>query len=180
MRFPHPLRIPVMNHVSGRAYELVRACEVSCDSSNLARIAAICNEPDVYDWLFRGPLEGRPYKEEQARQWLQWSEGGWSSGSHFVFAVLDGEKNVAAACDIKSKEPKAEIGYWTSRRHRGIMTNAVIAMCTLAANAGFQGLFAQTKKENYRSQAVLERAGFARSRSEHSEYERFELFLSTK
>ena len=37
----------------------------------------------------------------------------------------------------------------------------VAAMCELAANAGFVRLFARTKKSNVRSQAVLERAGFA-------------------
>jgi hypothetical protein len=97
MRFPNPLRLSVENYVSGRSYEMVRACDVSEESSSLARIVSICNEPNVYEWLFRGPLEGRPYDEANARDWLQWSREGWLSGHHFVFAVLDDQKCVVAA-----------------------------------------------------------------------------------
>jgi RimJ/RimL family protein N-acetyltransferase len=143
----------------------------------VARIVSICSEPNVYEWLFREPLGGCPYEETKAREWLQWSNDGWSSGTHFVFAVIDDQKCVVAACDIKSNNPIAEIGYWASQWHRGVITNAVISMCTLAADAGFRELFARTKKENYRSQAVLQRAGFKKSASHDGGEERFTLLL---
>ena len=158
-------------------YDLVRASDVNCDLSNHERIAAICNEPEVYEWLFRDLFAGRPYEEANARDWLQWSRDGWSSGTHYVFAVIDDDEGIAAACDIKSREPNAEIGYWASQRHRGVMTNAVKAMCALAREAGFRELFARTKEKNLRSQAVLERAGFERKPSDQRGYQRFELSL---
>jgi RimJ/RimL family protein N-acetyltransferase len=161
--FPAAVRVPILNHVTGRPYDLTPAAELNPDAATLARIVAICNEPEVYDWLFREPLEGRPYPEEMARQWIEWSKAGWLAKTHFVFVVRDERKGVAAACDIKSNAPNAEIGYWSSRHHRGVMTNAVAAMCSLAADAGFLELFARTKQRNLRSQAVLARAGFERS-----------------
>ena len=175
-----PLRLSIRNHLSGSLYEFVRACDVSDESSSIARIVSICNEPSIYEWLFQGPLGGRPYDEGKARQWLQWSNEGWSSGTHFVFAVLDDQRRVAAACDIKSQGPSAEIGYWASQQDRGVMTNAVMAMCVLAADAGFRELFARTKKANHRSQAVLQRAGFTRGVSDDSDHERFTLLLNAK
>jgi RimJ/RimL family protein N-acetyltransferase len=178
MKFPIPLPVTIVNHVTGYTYALVRAGDVECDQANQQGIASICNEPEVYQWLFRDLFEGRPYEDANAGEWLQWSRDGWSSGTHFVFAVVDGEKRVVAACDIKSTEPIAEIGYWSSARHRGVMTNALKAMCALAGEAGFRGLFAWTKEKNSRSQAVLERAGFERKPSERSGYERFELPLT--
>ena len=180
MRFLSPLRCPVENYLSGRSYEMVRACDLSEESSSLARIVSICNETKVYEWLFRGPLGGRPYEEANARDWLKWSREGWLSGTHFVFAVIDDQKCVVAACDIKSNDPVAEIGYWASQRERGIMTNTVMAMCALAADAGFRELFARTKKENYKSQAVLRRAGFDRSLSDDNGDARFTLLLGAK
>lgn len=177
MKFPNPLRVPIVNHLTGRAYNLVRASDMNGDPSNQQRIAAICNEPEVYEWLFRDLFEGRPYEEAKAREWLRWSREGWSSGTHFVFAVIDDEQRIAAACDIKSAEPVAEIGYWASQKHRGVMTNAVKAMCALAREAGFRRLFARTKEKNVRSQAVLVRAGFERKPSEQSGHRRFELSL---
>lgn len=179
MKFPSPLRLPIVNHLNGRLYEFVRGCDVSSEPSSVARIVSICNEPDIYEWIFRGPLEGRPYEEEKAREWLQWAKEGWLSGTHFVFAVIDDQKCVAAACDIKSNEPVAEIGYWASQQHRGVMTNAVVTMCALAVDAGFRELFARTKKENQRSRAVLQRAGFKRSPSHNCGYERFTMSLGS-
>lgn len=163
--FPEKIGVPIVNHLTGHRYDLVPAADLEPDTATLARIVAICNEPEIYRWLFREPLEGRPYLEEKARAWIEWAKAGWHGKTHFVFAVLDANKAVAAACDIKSNDPSSEIGYWASREHRGVMTNAVAAMCTIAAEAGFIELFARTKKGNVQSQAVLERVGFDRRRA---------------
>jgi RimJ/RimL family protein N-acetyltransferase len=161
--FPKDIKVPIVNYLTERRYEMVRASELVPGPEMLERIVAICNEPDVYDWLFRERLEGCPYTEEEARQWIEGSKSGWSSKTHFVFAILDESGAVAAACDIKSADPVSEIGYWASQRHRGLMTNGVRVLCALAATAGFQYLVARTKKENAQSQRVLKRAGFRRS-----------------
>ncbi len=172
-----PLQIRLTNALNGCPYRLMRANEINCDDAQIARIVSICNEPEVYAWLFREPLDGKAYKTTKARDWLKWSAAGWAAGSHFVFAVIDDHQHIAAACDIKSRDPVAEIGYWASRHHRGIMTNVVKAMCDWASEAGFQGLFARTKLANSASQAVLERAGFSEVPSEEGDYRRFQLSL---
>jgi RimJ/RimL family protein N-acetyltransferase len=176
---PRPLRAfrKVTNFLTGGVYDFVPAADVRADAASLARIVSICNEPDVYDWLFRPSLGGVPYGEGKAVQWLDWAKDGWRAGTHFVFAVLDAAGLVAAACDIKSADARAEIGYWCSVRHRGVMTNTVTALCGLAAEAGFHGLFARTKVGNTRSKGVLLRSGFARAPSDDPRYDRFELIM---
>tara|TARA_R110002050_G_scaffold32336_2_gene83315 strand:+ start:283 stop:873 length:591 start_codon:yes stop_codon:yes gene_type:complete len=178
MKFPQHLSITIANHFNGRAYKLIPATEVSSETESLRRIASICNEPAVYEWLFRSRLEGRVYEEEKAREWLRVSRDEWFSGTHFVFAVIDEQNLVAAACDIKSPGPVAEIGYWSSEQHRGVMTNAVKALCALASAAGYQALFARTKDGNVRSEAVLRRAGFEKKPSQEVGYQRFEYLIS--
>lgn len=180
MTCPASLRLPLRNHLTGRPYVLVRADAVEITAATLAQVVAICREPKVYDWLFRELFAGRPYAEANAREWLEWSRAGWVSGSHFVFVALDEAGAIAAAVDIKSPDPIAEIGYWASGQHRGIMTNAVKAMTSLAAAAGFHGLFARTKPGNQASQAVLERAGFRRGGFQSHGEDRFELPLPTR
>ena len=177
MTFPRTISIPVANHLTGRNHTLVRATDLDCEPTTLAEIVAVCNEPEIYDWLFRERLGGRRYTDEAARQWLQWSAEGWTFESHFSFAVVDEGRCVAAACDIKSNDSVAEIGYWASQQHPGVMTNAVKALCALAAHAGFQGLYARTKPGNRRSQAVLERAGFLKVPGVTDGFERFDLQL---
>ena len=137
---------------------------VAGTADNLDRITAICNEEQVYSWLFRGMFSGQPYPRTSAEEWLSWGSDGWKHGSHFVFAVLDSGGDVAAACDIKDTNLGcAEIGYWSSAAHRGIMTNAVQAMIDLAVEAGFCGFFAEVHGENVRSQGVLLRSGLTLS-----------------
>lgn len=171
--FPEEICVGIVNHVTGRRYDLIPAADLSPDLPTLARIVAVCNESEVYRWLFREPLAGRPYSEKWARDWIEWSKAGWHAKTHFVFVVLDEMKSVAAACDIKSNALNAEIGYWASQEHRGVMTNAVVAVCNLAAAAGFVGVFARTKKSNIRSQAVLARAGFEKSHDRSDDHEWF-------
>jgi len=178
MRFRGPINVRIVNYLTKRPYYLVRACELEIGAGIIEQITSICNEPDVYDWLFRKPLSGKPYPEEKARQWLEWARAGWTADSHFIFAVVGEAKEIAAACQIKSNDEVAEIGYWASRLHRGVMTNAVGAMCLLAANAGFRALYAYTDEGNTRSESVVGRVGFVRVPDVRSDNRsRFELLL---
>ena len=176
-RFPSPPSVPLLNHLTGRPYRLEPASNLTESPATLASLVAVCNEPDVYEWLFHRRLEGRAYAEAQARQFVQWSSEGWATDAYFVFVVLDENEHIAAACDIKSSDPTAEIGYWASQHHRGVMTNAVKALCGLAAAAGFRQLFARVREGNDRSRRVLARAGFIQGGEASAGYERFELLL---
>ena len=159
--FPAILRLPVTNYLNGRRYSVLRCDHVEPTFDRLAEIVAICNEPEVYSWLFREVLSGLAYPPEKAMEWLSWASDGWRANNHFCFAVTDDSGAIVAACDIKSNDPDgAEIGYWASAHHRGVMTNSVDAMCQAARQAGFRSLMARVRHENSRSQAVLARVGF--------------------
>ena len=102
---------------------------------------------------------------------------GWQSNQHFLFIVVDSRGHAAGACDIKTSDLyAAEIGYWASKEHRGIMTNAVRAMLEAGFTAGFQRFYAHVRPGNTASSAVLQRLGFVSS-SEFAEtgYEAFAL-----
>ena len=127
-------------------------------------IVNICNEEKIYNWLFRESLEGKPYTRTKAESFKKWGTDGWNSNTHFVFLTLSESADVAAACSIKSSDlESAEIGYWSSSNHRGIMTNAVKAMVKNGFEAGFKSFFAKVKSKNSDSAAVLVRAGFLKS-----------------
>lgn len=153
----------IANVRTGAPYRLVRADTIDPTDAQCAAITSVCNEPPVYEFLFRTRLDGAPYPHEKAREFLAWAQRGWAEATHFVFVVVDGTGTICAAADIKSPDlASAEIGYWASSRHAGVMTPAVAALCELARAAGFRSLFATVKPENSRSIAVLERNGFAR------------------
>ncbi len=154
----------IQNALTQEPYLLQSVDLLDPTSEHIDRIAAICNEPQVYSWLFQGLFSGLPYPRTSAQEWLSWGTEGWLHGTHFVFAVLDSSGYVAAACDIKDTNVDgAEIGYWASNNHRGIMTNAIRAMLDLASEAGFRGFFASVHEENSPSQGVLLRVGFVPS-----------------
>ena len=127
----------------------------------LQSVVAVCNEQKVYDWLFRQRLKGAPYPREDAEWFQAWGSRGWQEHTHFLFIVMDQNGRAAAACDIKSADVAgAEIGYWASAKHRGIMTNAVTAMTAAGLEAGYQRLYGRVRIGNDASAAVLKRAGF--------------------
>ncbi|WP_050028678.1 GNAT family N-acetyltransferase [Verrucomicrobium sp. BvORR034] len=161
INFPYPLRLPFQNALTGATYFLVSGDQIEPTPDQLLAIARCANEPLVYDLLFRERFEGEPYQETDAAGWITWTHAGWKDNTHFSFMVQDNAGGVVAACDIKSNDLEgAEMGYWSSTHHRGVMTNAVKLMCQEAAKAGFRALTARTKRGNDKSRAVLQRVGF--------------------
>lgn len=179
--FDPPARCAIVNFLTGLTYHVVRADRLTVTSQRLEEITAICNEPEVYNWLFRESFGGRPYIRSDASAFVEWSSAGWRERSYFVFLVIAAGGQVAAACDIKSNDADgAEIGYWASAGHRGVMTNAVAQVCALASQGGFRSLNARVKKANKRSARVLTRAGFAfePAAANESDYDRFRITLT--
>jgi RimJ/RimL family protein N-acetyltransferase len=151
----------IVNFLTGLPYCMIRADRLNVTSQLIDEITRICNEPEVYRWIFRDILDGKPYPPSKASEFVEWYSKGWREGSWFVFFVTTDGGQVAAACDIKSNEADgAEIGYWASDNYRGVMTNAVVQLCTVARQAGFKSLIARIKKSNQRSARVLTRSGF--------------------
>lgn len=161
--FPATLRRKVRNVRTGEPYFLQRADAIVPSSSNVADLVRICNEPAIYSFLFGEALGGAPYGAEMARDFFDWSAQGWREGTHFVFVVTTGDDRLAAAIDLKSADlAAAEIGFWCSIEHRGLMVTTVAALCSVAAAAGYRSLFARVRHANTRSQDVVLRNGFVR------------------
>jgi RimJ/RimL family protein N-acetyltransferase len=159
---PHPVRIAFANARTGAPYALESVDDASRFGPHAAaQVAAVCSEPLIYERLFRQRLDGHPYDATNGLGFLTWAESHWRENTAFVFVITHPLDGIVGALDIKStNRDEAEIGYWLSARHGGVMTNAVRLMRDLAWAAGFRALFAVTDPDNARSQAVLARAGF--------------------
>lgn len=164
MTMPHmgsPSPRTIDNYLSHASYSLMPLDARFARATAASEIALICNEELIYGFLFARSLDGRRYSEQNAEGFMSWAREGWSKASYFVFLLLAPDGKVAGAIDIKSTNvASAEIGYWLSRQHSGVMTNAVRALVEIAAEAGYQRLHAWVQDSNARSIAVLERAGF--------------------
>ncbi len=157
----HPAELAVTGTLNQRPYQMVDAARVEATPRQLENIARVCNQTAIYDFLFRARLGGNPYQTCDAAQFLTWAAKGWREQTHFVFLLLDSAELVVGALDIKSAAPAgAEIGYWCSNEHRGLMTNAVKSLTELARAAGFISLWARVRKDNAASIRVLQRNGF--------------------
>lgn len=159
-------RCLLVNARTGTAYELVPADGANTSEADIPAIVAICNEPAIYDLLFAERCKGRPYARADAERFLLWAARGWHDGTHFLYLIRTESGEVAGALDIKSASlESAEIGYWLSVRHSGVMTNAVTALLGLARKSGFVELFALVRPTNTRSANVVRRAGLTMGRT---------------
>jgi RimJ/RimL family protein N-acetyltransferase len=149
------------NLKTGDPFRLHKAVEIPIDSESVKEVVAICNEPHVYDFLFRPRLAGAAYSEEMAKEFLSWAAQGWRDRTHYVFLAVTNEGRITAAVDIKSNDlTGAEIGYWASESFPGVATPAVRGLCEIAKDAGFKRLVGLTLPDNERSADVLRRNGF--------------------
>jgi len=159
--FPGTLALPLTHPRSGKVYTLTRADALQDTPALRADLTAACNEPLIYDWLFRERCGGQPYSDADAAAFLAWLRAGWRDGTHFVFALQSPCGRTVGALDIKSADTDAaEVGYWLSARHSGLMTLAVQALEDVARQAGYRSLYARVRPGNARSLNVTARAGW--------------------
>src|SRR5207244_1033493 len=112
------------------------AREITADL--LEQVTRICNEPLIYDFLFRRSLHGAPYPLENARQFLDSAVAAWRDRTHFVFLIQRGDDSIVGNVDLMSPHlDAAEIGYWATSRAPGFMTPAIAALCDVARRAGY-------------------------------------------
>ena len=151
----------VKNAKTGALYQMVPAAHVESTDAQIENLVATCNQPLIYNFIFKELLGGSPYTADNARGFFSWTKTGWENGTYFVFALVDPAGLIAGVLDIKSNNrTRAEIGYWCSEDHKGLMTNAVTELVTFARNNGFAGLWACVKSDNAGSKRVLENTGF--------------------
>ena len=160
----YPSNHTITNYISKRIYHLVPAYEIVESGEVFNTIANICNEPEIYKFLFKNSLNGKKYSPDNSKSFIEWAKSGWREKSHFVFLLLSEVKEIVGSIDIKSnsiKNPK--IGYWCSQLHRGLMTNTVIELGKLAVKNGIQNFKALVTKNNIRSEDVLICSGFTKN-----------------
>ena len=147
----------------GRRYELAAVVLVEPTTEQVTTVERICNEPLIYTSLFEEMLGGRRYSRDDAERFFAWGVEGWQQGTHFVFVLVDDVGEIVGAIDIKSPTlESAEIGYWLSAAHSGVMTGAVEEIIGLARECGYEELYGLVRPGNEQSARVLLRAGFAR------------------
>jgi len=153
---------PIVNLKSGETYYLFPNTDEYRTSQDDVEVARLCNQPEIYDFLFRTMLAGAPYGIEHAKGFLEWSNEGWKSSQYFVFLLRDAKGTPVGCIDIKGNDLQAsEIGYWCSSEVTGLMTNTVKSVSQLAKSVGFRKLVAITLVNNQRSQSVLKNNGFS-------------------
>lgn len=180
--FTLPIREAITNHLTGETLYLEAVDDAArYTPAHLEQIVAICNQPRVYDLLFAERLQGKPYPIADTETFIRWGEAGWRNQTHFLFYIVRADDTIVGAADIKSPNlAAAEIGYWLSEEHPGIMSNAVKKLCVIARQAGYRALFALVKEHNRKSSNVLERAGFTFTESrtlKEQPYRKYDLTL---
>lgn len=160
--FTNLLPVPIPRHGTAETYTLIRPDQFTFTEDHYQQIAEICNQPLVYETLFINRWEGRPYSVNDARGFVNWGVTSWDANTLYLFFIVSPKNEIAAAIDIKSPDlDSAEIGYWCSADHRGIMTNTVIALTQIMAKAGFKEVYALVKPLNERSKKVVLRANYS-------------------
>lgn len=157
-----PISVLVERFPLKETYTLQSVDESLKETQNdLEKLTEVSNEELVYNVIFKEKLNGEPYPQSKAQSFFDWGKEGWDKNEYFVFAIRDPRGEIVGNMDIKSANlESAEIGYLISKDHPGVMTNAVVALCDIAKNAGYKSLYGLTVSDNEKSQNVLLRAGF--------------------
>jgi precorrin-6A synthase len=126
-----------------------------------ALVDAINGDLEISSFL---ELIPQPYRESEARVWVDAAATMWRDGSASPFAVL-GEDAVVGGAGVNwidRDDAVGDIGYWLRRdaRGRGYTTRAVLLLARWAFDLGCERLQIRADTENEASVRVAERAGF--------------------
>jgi len=163
--FPKGVYLEVPRFPSGEIYTIESLeSPQQISSADYKKIIKICNEPLLYKSLFEKKFRGKSYPPKAAHDFIRVAANSWHDGTWLVFFIRDPQKEIAAAIDLKAVEDdQAEIGYWASEKHSGIMTNTVNAICNLVKKAGLEYLYALVRPENKKSANILLRLHFIKT-----------------
>lgn len=163
-----------------RIVDVIPAKEGTLDDVDLHQLVKVCNQPLIFDVIFKERVESDHYPFSKAEEFRSWAAEGWQKGTYFVYVVRCQGK-VVGNIDIKSnKTDGAEVGYLMSSKVPGYMTNVLLGLLKQAKSAGFERLVSYTKPMNDKSQRLLKRAGFEHQGQKEIDgkmYEGFEIIL---
>ena len=130
-----------------------------------ALVACLDGEEEIARWLDAVP---QPYREAEARAWVEQASSSWDEGASAPFAVADattGDLLGSVGFSWVGDQHVGEIGYWMRRdaRGRGLTTRAVRLASQWALRAlGCERLQLRADEQNVPSQRVAEKVGFTR------------------
>ncbi len=130
-------------------------------SSDLDAVVEACQDPQIARFI---PFVPEPYRDQDARGWLDATARAWKESDERSFAICDLDDRLIGAVDVRLREG-GTVGYWLAApaRGQGLMTEAVRAVVRWAREEhGIRQLFLWTHPDNVASQRVAERAGFVR------------------
>ena len=130
-------------------------------------VTCLDGEEEIVRWLDAVP---QPYRETEARSWIEHSASAWKDGTSAPFAVTDattGELvgSVGFGWVGEPDQRVGEVGYWMRRdvRDRGLTTRAVRLVSKWAlTELRCERLQLRADERNLPSQRVAEKAGFTR------------------
>jgi len=108
-----PIELKIENFFNREIYT-VQSVDESYKFSfqDINDIAMVCNEPHVYDFLFRHKLNGEIYSKNGAFSFINYSWEGWRNDEKYTFTIRNPNGNIVGALDIKSNNlEEGEIGY---------------------------------------------------------------------
>lgn len=158
MKPPKP--ITIKNHLSAESC-IISPLTKKFSEKDLIDLVESCNQPLIYNNLFKQKFDGRPYQKNDALEFANIGIMGWKQQKEFIFIIRNSEGKIVGGMDIKS-DPKtpAEIGYWADSNHSGFMTNAAKAMIDWAKDQNYTSLYALIVPQNTKSKSLVERLGF--------------------
>ncbi len=131
-----------------------------------ALVTAIDGDGEIARWL---ELIPQPYREAEARAWVERATTGWGEGTMAAFASFDVDGGtLAGGIGVEVKDAAhavVEVGYWAAcaARGRGVTTRAVRLVSRWALEqVGAERFQLRAERENLASQRVAEKAGFVR------------------
>ena len=130
-------------------------------ADDLRAVVEACQDPDIPRFI---PFVPVPYRDEDARAFLDAVERAWNDSDERTFAICGEDDVLIGAVTVRLREG-GTVGYWlrASARGQGLMTEAVCAVVQWARDeCGIERLYLWTHPDNHASQAVAERAGFVR------------------
>lgn len=131
-----------------------------------ALVECLDGDEEITRWLDMVP---QPYRDAEARAWVEQAASYWRDGTSAPFAVADaGTGEVLGGVGFRWVAREAgvgEVGYWLRRdaRGRGLTTRAVLLVSSWAFDAlDCERLQLRADALNVPSHRVAEKAGFVR------------------
>ena len=136
------------NIKTGKPYWLCRARLVKPTKQVIADIVSCCNEPNIYNRIYRQKLAESKFCNDDARIMVRWMD----NNTHCYFIMCTKGYIIGAVHIIGGM-----LGFWCSSAHRGVMRKAV----SLVIKEYQEGdIIAVTDIDNVRCQEVLSSNGF--------------------